>query len=261
VATGGTAADDRSELGSMSDDGRYVSFWSRATNLRGGGPRPPGLDYYIRDRLGLTTAHGIPDAGVPDAAVMSGDGNVVAYVLDAASDSSRLRLVHVWDRRTNIDRVLHVGSPFDATYRDWAVPVALSGDGRYVVLEVPATPSAHLAITVAVYDTTADSVAFPATDSTGAVVTSDARAGSISADGTQVLFTSWANGLAAGDSNQDEDLFLRVLDASDYQPAPPGTGLLAGPIEAANRAVRVSAAPAASDRADARSRAVHPEGR
>jgi hypothetical protein len=133
---------------------------------------------------------------------------------------------------------LHVGSPFDATYRDWAVPVTLSGDGRYVVLEVPATPSAHLAITVAVYDTTTDSVAFPATDSTGAVVTSDARAGSISADGTKVLFTSWANGLAAGDSNQDEDLFLRVLDASDYQPAPPGTGLLAGPIEAANRAVR-----------------------
>ncbi len=237
VATDGTAANDRSELGSMSDDGRYVSFWSRATSL-GGGPSHPGLDYYIRDRVSRTTTHGIPYTGVPDAAVMSGDGNVVAYVLDAASDPSRPRLVHVWDRHTGIDRVLHIPSPFSPSYRDWGVPIALSSDGRFLVMEVPATPSDHLAIAVAVYDTVADSVAFPAVDGTGAYVTSDARAGSISADGTKVLFTSWADGLAAGDGNHDVDLFLRVLDAADFQPAPTGTGLLSGPIEAADRAVR-----------------------
>src|SRR4051812_27629093 len=105
VTSAGDQADARADLGSMSDDGRYVSFWSPAGNLPGGGGRDPrGRDFYIRDRATGTTTHGIPGAGVPETAVMSGDGNVVAY----ASDSSFPRLAHVWDRATGIDRVVRI---------------------------------------------------------------------------------------------------------------------------------------------------------
>jgi hypothetical protein len=251
VATDGTPAADGAELGSISDNGRFVSFWSRAANLPGGGSARP--DFYIRDRFGVATMHGLPDAGVPDAAVMSGDGETVAYVLGAASDPSRPRLVHVWDRRAGIDRVLHLASPFNRQYDDTAVPLALSGDGRYVLLEVPATPSNHLAITIAAYDTWADSVAYPAVDGTGAVVPADARAGGLSADGTKVLFTSWENGIAPGDDNDDDDLFLAPLRPSDFRPAPGGAPLFAGPARAGERATRISVSPAASGAGGARS--------
>jgi hypothetical protein len=246
VAGDGTQADARSDLGTMSDDGRYVSFWSPATNLPGGGGREPtGRDFYIRDRFAATTTHGIPSAGVPESAVMSGDGDVVAYVLDSVSEPSQPRLVHVWDRRTGIDRVLRLASPFNPTYRDWGVPIALNTDGRYVLMEVPATPSDHLAITTVVYDTATDTMAFPAVGVAGDIVTSDARNGGITADGTKVLFSSWADGVAAGDTNGDDDLFLRTLAPGDFRPAPLPPGLLGGPVGASARAVRVSAAPAA----------------
>ena len=170
---------------------------------------------------------------------MSGDGNVVAYVPDVASDSSFPRLAHVWDRTTGIDRVVRIANPFGPVYNGWAVPIALSASGRFVLMEVPATPSARLAVTVAVYDTATDSVAFPAVDGSGAVVTSDAGVGSISSDGTTVLFTSSADGIAPGDGNHDEDLFLRILDPSDFAPAPPPPGLLGGPVQAGVRATRL----------------------
>jgi hypothetical protein len=179
----------------------------------------------------------------------------VAYVLSAASDPSRPRLVHVWDRANAIDRVLHLTSPFNRQYDDSAVPLALSADGRYVLLEVPATPSNHLAITVAVYDTWTDSVAYPAVDGTGAVVTADARADCLSADGGTVLFTSWENGIAPGDDNDDDDLFLAPLAPSDFRPAPVGAPLFAGPAQAGAPATRISASPAASGAGGARSRA------
>jgi hypothetical protein len=169
---------------------------------------------------------------------MSGDGNVVAYVPDVASDSSFPRLAHVWDRATGIDRVVRIANPFGPVYDGWGVPIALSATGRFVLMEVPATPSARLAVTVAVYDTATDSVAFPAVDASGAVVTSDARVGSISSDGTTVLFTSSADGIAPGDGNHDADLFLRVLDPSDFVPVPPPPGLLGGPVQAGVRATR-----------------------
>jgi hypothetical protein len=244
AATGGKPADSGAELGSMSDDGRLVSFWSGATNLPGGGTGRP--NFYLHDRWAGVTVHGLPAPGVPDAAVLSGDGETVAYVLSAASDPSRPRLVHVWDRVTGMDRVLHLASPFNRQYDDAGMPLALSADGRYVLLEVPATPSNHLAISVAVYDTATDSVAYPAVDGTGRVVTADARGGSLAADGRSVLFTSWENGIAPGDDNGDDDLFLAPVAPPDFRPAPLGAPLFAGPAQAGRRATRISASPAAS---------------
>jgi hypothetical protein len=244
VTSDGTPADTTAELGSVSDDGRVVSFWSRATNLPGGAFG--ALDFYLRDRFGAVTIHGLPSPGAPDAAVMSGDGLTVAYVLNAASDPSRPRRVHVWDRTTGLDRVLHIANPFSHQYDDTGLPIALSADGRYVLLEVPATPSSHLAITVAVYDTRTDTVAFPAVDGTGTVVTADSRAAGISADGSKVLFSSWEDGIAPGDNNDDDDLFLAPLQLADFHPAPVGIGLFAGGAQASQRATRISAAPVAS---------------
>jgi hypothetical protein len=134
---------------------------------------------------------------------------------------------------------LHITNPFNRVYDDWGVPIALSADGRYVLMEVPATPSDRLAVAVAVYDTAADAIAFPAVDGTGAVVTSDTRIGGLSADGTKVLFTSWADGIVPGDANHDADLFLAWLDPSDFRPAPLGRGPFAGPVTASERAARI----------------------
>jgi cysteine-rich repeat protein len=78
VSTGGAQADDSSSLNAISDDGRYVTFTSYATNLDVA-DQDPIVDLFIRDRVANTTEW-LAKAYESD---MSGNGRYVAYSLNA----------------------------------------------------------------------------------------------------------------------------------------------------------------------------------
>jgi Tol biopolymer transport system component len=84
VATNGAEGNDHSGWGSVSDDGRYVTFWSRASNLVSADTNG-SQDDFVRDRLNGTTVRvsvasdgteADMDSGIP---VISGDGRFVVF--------------------------------------------------------------------------------------------------------------------------------------------------------------------------------------
>jgi hypothetical protein len=127
---------------SISADGRWVAFASRATNLVPGEAHPAG-GIFVRDRQADTTiavpwVGGGPFPANATAAepVISADGGVVAFtvVVSAAGTSAILATstapyVLAWDRATNLTEVVSVdseGRPIPG-YQP-----SISGDGRYV---------------------------------------------------------------------------------------------------------------------------------
>lgn len=130
VDSGGAAGDWGGGGGSISDDGRYVAFYSFATDLVLGdtNDRP---DIFVHDRqTGHTERVSIDSAGLQsdgasDAASISADGRFVAFNSDATNlvsgDSSGLYHVFIHDRQTgettcvdlNLDGVPGNGDSFD----------------------------------------------------------------------------------------------------------------------------------------------------
>ncbi len=104
---GGVEGDCRSSAPSLSGDGRYVAFWSCASNLA---PGFVGPAVYLRDRTLLTTIRvarspeviGLP--GTEPGPQVSGDGTSIALVSFArglvAGDTNQLPDVFVWTRAT-----------------------------------------------------------------------------------------------------------------------------------------------------------------
>jgi Tol biopolymer transport system component len=84
VSSSGTPANQTSGSPAISADGRYIAFWSRATNL-GQGEVVPIVQVYLRDRLLKTTtmisvtSQGSPGDGASDAPSLSADGRVVEF--------------------------------------------------------------------------------------------------------------------------------------------------------------------------------------
>jgi Tol biopolymer transport system component len=204
----------------VSDDGRYVTFQSEATNLV---PEDddPGLDVYVRDRRTGTTRlvstsarpGGGPGDGwslVPD---ISGNGRFVAFVSDAtdlvADDTNGVRDAFVRDLRTG--RVERISVSSDETPADASTEAAaISGTGRYVAFVSyadlapdPGTPvpGPRLGL-VYVRDRRLGTTELASVTSDGSRANSGASLDlAISSNGRYVGFSSEATNLAPIDTN------------------------------------------------------------
>jgi hypothetical protein len=205
----------------VSDDGRYVTFTSLATNLietTNNGKQ----QVYVKDMLtGLVTRASVDATGVAgndssSAASLSGNGHVVAFVSLAANFSplatSHTSQVFVRDLElatTTLESVTTAGAIFAAKP---STSPALSFDGHYVVFETQAQldPRDHDgAFTYDVYlRDRAMGTTVLASLSPNTVSGSDSRGPSISADGRWVGFHSIDDMLVAGDLNHTWDGFL-----------------------------------------------------
>jgi Tol biopolymer transport system component len=132
VANDGSQAAGRSGGPDLSADGRFVAFYSTASNLvPGTGHEEGDTDVYVRDRRRHTTvclSCGIDTGVLPRLAYgasMSDDGNRVAFVA-GASNAPR---TYLYDRRDGTTELLSIGAegmPFDSA------SVMLSRDGTTV---------------------------------------------------------------------------------------------------------------------------------
>jgi cold shock CspA family protein len=220
VASDGSQGDEFSDAPSISSNGRYVAFFSLASNLVSGDTNGTG-DVFVHDRAtGQTTLVSVASDGTQANggsvhAAISANGRFVAFQSEASNlvsgDANDIIDVFVHDRATGQTTLVSVAS--DGTQgNDLSLHPSLSGNGRYVAFDSFATnlvgSDTNGTSDVFIHDlqtgqTTLVSVASDGTQGSGY---SDIPA--ISATGRYVAFHSFATNLVSGDTNFASDVFV-----------------------------------------------------
>lgn len=225
VATGGAQGNSISRFSDMSDDGRYVTFESSASNLVAGDTNG-GLDVFVHDLVTSTTTRvNVDSAGAQTGGAsngfISGNGRYVFFSTpDAtlvAGDTNGISDIFRKDLVTGEVIRVTLNSNGEQTngFSGLADSAAASFDGNYVVFSSAATNlDTTLPDTNGVYDvfvrnikegiTTRVNLAF---DGTEANSSSELYA-DISGDGRTVVYQSFASNLVPGDTNGQFDAFV-----------------------------------------------------
>ncbi|MEG3960548.1 TolB family protein, partial [Microcoleus sp. herbarium2] len=206
---------------SISADGRFVAFYSEASNLVPGDTNNT-FDIFVRDRLTNTTTRvSVDSAGnqanrKSEGASISADGRFVAFQSDASNivpgDTNIRRDIFVRDRLTNTTTGVSVDSAGNPANNGSYNP-SISADGRFVAFESPASnivpEDTNRSFDIFVRDRLTNTTTRVSVDSAGNAGYIASYNASISADGRFVAFSSDASNLVPGDTNSDRDIFVR----------------------------------------------------
>jgi Tol biopolymer transport system component len=224
VDSAGVQGDAISQIPSISADGRYVAFSSRASNLAPGGAG--GIDrVYVHDRItGTTTMVSVDSSGNPGDKLsgwgaISGNGQVVAFDSSAtnlvAGDTNGVDDIFVHDLTTGITERVSVDSSGNQCNDLCFSLVSTSDDGQVVEFCSNATNlvagDTNGVVDVFVHDRTTGVTERVSVDSSGnqsnGFSETSLRAG-LSSDGSIVVFDSLGTNLVAGDTNRSRDIFV-----------------------------------------------------
>jgi Tol biopolymer transport system component len=146
VASDGAQADRGSFDPAISPDGRYVAFWSPATNLVADDTNT--VDVFVHDLVSGSTERvsvssgGEEANGLSRSPAVSDHGRVIAFMSDASNlvtaDGNSTADIFVHDRESGVTKRVSVGSS-GAEANDGSVGPAISADGRVVAFESLAT--------------------------------------------------------------------------------------------------------------------------
>ena len=188
----------------ISADGRYVAFWSGATNLVANDTNGMA-DVFVRDRqTGLTTLISVASDGTQGnewaqtSFAFSADGRYVAFISRASNLVSGD--TNNWDDVFVHDRLNRTTERVSGAIPQNCVSLSMSADGRLIVVGTNTKMNLidRLLGQTSPFGTL--SMAYP----------------DISADGRFVVFFSNAEDLVTNDTNHAYDVFLL-----DYGPRPP----------------------------------------
>jgi len=229
VASDGALGNKMSYNAAISADGRYVAFWSAASNLVLDDTNDTG-DIFVRDRqTGTTERVSVASDGTQGNAncgptikiiniddnfavgsfpVISADGRYVAFMSYASNlvpgDTNQVRDVFLRDRQTGTTERVSVAG--DGTQgNDSSGGPAISADGRYVAFNsaasnlVPDDTNEH--VDVFVHDRQTGAIERVSVACDGVQGNLNSMASAISADGRYVAFNSTASNLVPGDTN------------------------------------------------------------
>jgi Tol biopolymer transport system component len=196
-----------------------VVFSSAASNLVSGDTNGTD-DTFVYDTVTNTTrrvsisSDGIQGDSDSNSPSISADGRYVAFVSAAdtlVSDIASTWNIFVYDTVTNTTR--HVSVASDGTPgNDASFYPSISADGRYVAFSSNAnnlvSGDTNGYEDVFVYDTVTNTTSRVSISSDGTQGNWNSFSPSISADGSRVAFSSWANNLVSGDTNGYTDIFL-----------------------------------------------------
>jgi len=218
VNSSGEQGDDDSFDATITSDGTFVAFASRATNLVSVDTNP-GSDVFVRNRLtGVTRLISINNSGETGSAdsfspVMSGDGRYVAYISGASNlvpgDDNFAADVFVFDLQTNTVSRLNIDP---AGFPEHIVPpeaVAISANGNRIA--VTRVDFSFLPNGLPKFSRT-----IVVTDASGAAPTvadADSQYPALSGNGRYLSFTSGG----------DDRLFVRDLQTGSRRQTLPGT--------------------------------------
>ena len=223
ISTSGTEANADCLSPSISADGRFVAFWSYATNLAPGDTNGCA-DIFVRDRQMHTTIRASLDSsgaqGDGDSLnpAISADGRIVAFESYAANlvpgDTNTTEDVFVKDLITGRTTRVSVDSSGAQAIGD-AGSTSISADGRWVAFQalaanlVPGDTNGKADIFV--HDLLRGATRRASVGSSGSQGDGFSFSPRISGDGRCVVFVSYSGNLVPDDTNGplQADLFLR----------------------------------------------------
>ncbi|MEG3927831.1 calcium-binding protein [Microcoleus sp. D3_18a_C4] len=227
VDSAGNQGNNGSGDPSISGDGRFVAFASRAPNLVPGDSNA-SLDIFVRDLLTNTTTRvsvdsaGNPGNGESYVPSISGDGRFVVFASDAANlvagDTNGSRDIFVRDTRSNTTTRVSVDSAGNQGNGISNPPLSkpsISADGRFVAFVSTASNlvpgDTNIRDDIFVRDLSTNTTTRVSVDSAGNQGNNNSISTSISGDGRFVAFSSDATNLVPGDTNSSTDIFVRDL--------------------------------------------------
>ncbi len=206
---------------SVSADGRYVAFYSDASNLVAGDTNGSS-DVFVHDRQNGATARisvdslGLQANGHSQYPVISAGGRFVAFWGDASNlvtgDTNSFFDVFVHDRQSGMTERVSVDS-VGAQGDQESIWASISTDGRYVAFQSVATnlvsADTNGSSDVFVHDRQSGATERVSVDGAGAEGNGYSEWPSISADGQSVALVSASSNLISGDTNGSWDVFVR----------------------------------------------------
>jgi Tol biopolymer transport system component len=222
VSSSGQQANNASFYASISGTGRFVAFYSNATNLAPGGHPDVSGSVYLHDRARRTTTRvsvnsaGEPADGSSYLPAISADGQFIAFWSSAGNlaPGATGDNVYLHNRLTRTTTLVSRNSAGEAGPGFGHGLLAISGRGRYVAFRsfFPLVPEdTNNREDLYVRDMQAGTTERVTVSSTGEQITDgqiDWPFG-ISGDGRYVVFSSNADNLVLGDTNHASDIFLR----------------------------------------------------
>lgn len=221
VGSAGRIGNGNSYDPSISADGRYVAFYSVASNLVKGDTN--GLsDVFVHDlSTGKTVRASVATSGAQADDVsaypsISSNGSRVAFTSHATNlvpgDTNGQYDGFVRDLATNTTTRVTVSSSGEQA-NDGGVAPSISPDGRFVGVSSQSTnlvPGDTSGIGEAfVYDLATGRIRLVSRSSSGALANADTGVGGISANATYACISSPADNLVPNDTNEQSDGFLR----------------------------------------------------
>ncbi|GLZ01757.1 hypothetical protein Acsp02_90080 [Actinoplanes sp. NBRC 103695] len=223
VAGGGGQGDRPSMHPEVSADGRYVVFFSTATNLVPGDTNDY-FDVFIRDRTAGTTRRvnvsstgAQADGPTHSQARISADGRYVVFTSYGANlvpgDTNDDSDVFVRDLATGSTSRVSVASSGRQADGFSAFFLAISADGRYVLFDSEATnlvPGDTNGVRdIFQHDRRTGRTTRVSVGNDGEQADHFSEAPGFSADGRYLTFASYAGNLVPGDTNGFSDVFVR----------------------------------------------------
>ncbi|MCL4261997.1 MAG: PD40 domain-containing protein [Anaerolineae bacterium] len=220
VASDGTEGNDRSYRPSISANGRYIAFFSNASNLVSGDTNGVG-DIFVHDReTGQTDRVSIASDGMEGneqslLPTISADGRYIAYDSYASNlvsgDMNSAWDVFVHDRLTGQTNRVSIASD-GSEGNDASITPSISADGRYIAYDSYASnlvaDDTNGKADVFVYDRQTGQTSRVSIASDGTQGNDDSAYPSISANGRYIGFISYASNLVYNDANGYEDVFV-----------------------------------------------------
>lgn len=216
----GAEGDGDSTYGSVSADGRYVAFSSRARNLVT--QTTSFTQVYVKDLqtgnilLASSSVSGVAGNGGSDYPVMSADGRLVVFETYA----NNLVPNDADDERDLIVKNLQTGTVERVATRAGSY-AAISGSGRYVAFYssqpnlVPGTTNELERVFIR--DMQTGTTTLVSTDSASNPGDGPSFVPAVSDDGRFVAFLSDASNFAAGDGNSSQDAFVKDTSTGELK--------------------------------------------
>ena len=231
VASTGQQANDDSSGAAISADGRYVAFFSNASNLTSDDTNNVS-DVFVHDRhTGQTRRISPFPAGTLASAgpAISADGRtIVFWTSSVGSPPANLWNIYVYDQSTGTTTLLPVRGVGNVNPVRGAYWPNISADGRYVSFESNAwnlvPGDTNDAVDVFVFDRQTEQTERVSVSSAGVQGDDQSTISDISGDGRYVVFSTDTDNLVPNDTNRGNDILVHDRQTGETRRVSLGTG-------------------------------------